>query len=49
MGPGNLQAKSQEQTTLVLWRWAAAGFKDALLRVEIAGGSWLQDGNSATN
>ena len=29
--------------------WAAAGFKDTLLRCEIGGGSWLQDGSSAGN
>lgn len=25
--------------------WAAAGFKDTLLRCEIGGSSWLQDGS----
>lgn len=29
--------------------WAAADFKDTLLRCEIGGGSWLQDGSSAGN
>ena len=29
--------------------WAAADFKDTLLRCETGGGSWLQDGSSAGN